>query len=204
MTCADARHFILTADPSALRTLSDARFREHVAGCAPCAAAAGHVVTDVARLRAALITRGSRTVPVRPRRSTKRVVMTLVPMALAAELAFFAFLGSRDSANPILDKPVMMDDTVSMLRPIAQTYIDTGEVTVTPAPARKASTKAPVVAAKDDSTADADSVAKIGSSAVPPSLAVLQVTSAPRQKYAVIATSNPKITVVWITKGDSL
>ena len=195
MNCADARHVILTADHAVLRERSDAALREHLEGCAACAAAANHVVADLSRLRAALIARGSRRVAVQqPRRSGKRVAMTLVPMALAAELALFAFLSNRDTVNPMFERPVI-DDSVTTLLPGAHSRTDTGEVAEAP---RVLS----VVSQADDSTADADSVSSSAPANAAPMLWV-QPTSA-RQQVAVIATSNPKITVVWITKGDTL
>jgi hypothetical protein len=200
MTCAEARHLILIADPAVLRDRSDAALREHLGRCAECAAAAGHVVSDLALLRSALIARGARVAPVaKPRRSTKRVAMTLVPMALAAELALFAFLSSKDTVNPLIDRRII-DDTVTTMLPVAaHNAVDTGEVTRAEVKVEKP--RAVVVAQVDDSTADADSVAKSARVDAPP---VLQVQPSARQQVAVIGTSNPKITVVWITKGDSL
>ena len=200
MTCADARHLILTADPSVLRERSDAGLRAHLDECAACAAAAGHVVADLGRLRAALIARGSRAVAT-PRRPGRRVARTLVPMALAAELALFAFLSNRDGANPLLDRPVIDDSVTTMLAQPPAPSVETREM-----PMAHAKLPLPrvtrVVASIEDSTTDPDTIAKTLSIPVAPQLQVLPAS--PRQQVAVIATSNPKITVVWITKGDSL
>ena len=49
--------------------------------------------------------------------------------------------------------------------------------------------------ARPDSVMDRDSIAPAPTVSVMPRA---------RQQYAVIATSNPKITVVWLTKGDTL
>jgi hypothetical protein len=57
--------------------------------------AAGFVVADMGRLRAAL---AARAVVAQPRRAPRRVAMTLVPVALAAELALFAFLPAQNQA----------------------------------------------------------------------------------------------------------
>lgn len=200
MTCADARHFILTADPSAIRGRTDIPFRLHVEGCAHCASAAAQVVGDVDRLRAALIARGSRAAA--PRRSRARVVATLIPLALAAELALFAFLSNRDTVNPLLGDRRVIDDTVTTLLPVAHTEIDTGEVTRVPYAAPKQEVAAAVTPAAD-TTPDPDSLARAGQAAA--ASRHVQVTPTSRKEHvAVIATSNPKITVVWITKGDSL
>lgn len=202
MTCADARHLILIAHPAALRERSDPALREHLAGCTACAAAASHVVADVSRLRAALLARGaSRVAAQPPRRSRKRIAMTLVPMALAAELALFAFLSNRDAVNPILDRPVIDDSVTTMLRPAAHLNVDTGEVTGAVKATKPRVVK--TVAQVGDSTTDADSSAK--AAAAVPTAPQLQVSpTSARQQIAVIGTSNPKITVVWITRGDSL
>jgi hypothetical protein len=205
MKCADARDIILSADHNALRDQADPVLREHLAGCAECAAAASHVVADVSRLRAALIARGARAVPVaRPRRSsTKRVAMTLVPIALAAELAAFAFLGNPAASNPTAARKII-DDTVVSTLPV-HTTIDTGEVLAAPKQSRRNVAK--VAAAKDSAHDAADSA---NSNYAPfenvSAVEMSQLYVAPTnraQHVAVIGTSNPKITVVWISK-DSL
>lgn len=200
MTCADARHFILTASPASIRGRTDIAFRRHVEGCAHCATAAGQVVGDVDRLRAALIARGSRAAA--PRRSRGRVVATLIPLALAAELALFAFLSNRDTVNPLLGDRKVIDDTVTTLLPVIQSEIDTGEVTRVAYEPPKHGVAAAVAPAAD-TTPDSDSLARAGQAAA--ASHQVQVTPTSRKEHvAVIATSNPKITVVWITRGDSL
>lgn len=213
MTCADARHIILSADPTALRDRTDPVLRAHLEGCADCAAAASHVVADVDRLRAALIARGARSAAtiVKPRRrSPKRVAMAVVPVALAAELAFFAFMGARDAYNPLTDRRII-DDSVTSMLPGSPAHVDTGEVMlppkVTPAKVVKAAA-APKSSANDSTHDEADSTRRAAapSEYVPDAdMAQLQVAPANRrERVAVIATSNPKITVVWLSKGDSL
>lgn len=209
MNCADARDIILSADHNALRDQTDPVLREHLASCADCSAAASHVVADVSRLRAALIARGALAVPAaRPRRSsTKRVAMTLVPIALAAELAAFAFIGNQDSYNPITDRRIIDDTVVSMLP--SHTTIDTGEVeraVVKPKRARGTTAKA-VAVVKDSAEDAADSTLRISGPSDRASLEEMsQVRVTPpsrRDRVAVFGTPNPKVTVVWITK-DSL
>ena len=191
MTCADARDIILSADHNALRERTDPVLRQHLEACPGCDAAATQVVADVARLRAALIARGSRAT-VRPRRSpAKRVAMTLVPLALAAELAAFAFLGTSENPNPLAARRPVLDDSVPSMVPASISEVDTGEVVV----------PAPVVAMATPANARRDSVMDRDSVAPAPTVSVMPRA---RQRYAVIATSNPKITVVWLTKGDTL
>jgi hypothetical protein len=208
MTCGDARNIILSADPNALRDRTDPVLRAHLAGCAECAAAASHVVADVARLRAALIARGARQVA-RPRRSTtKRVAITLVPIALAAELAAFAFLGNRDTPNEILDRHQVIDDTVTSLLPVTHTHIDTGEVALAPVPKTAAAEAVKHVAASDTAQDVADSTKRAsGPSEYVSADEMAQLHVAPvdrRERVAVIGTSNPKIHVVWLSRVDSL
>ena len=209
MTCADARNIILSADHNALRDRTDPVLRAHLEGCAECAAAASHVVADVARLRAALIARGSRAV-VRTRPSkAKRVAMAAIPMALAAELAFFAFLGNRDNPNELLDRRPVIDDTVTTLLPASHTETDTGEVVAAPVLKRSRIKPVKQVAVAKDSSEDAADSTKRGAG---PSefmsaeeMAQLQVTPrSRRERVAVIGTSNPKIHVIWFTRVDSL
>ena len=207
MNCADARDIILSADHNALRERTDPVLRAHLEGCAECAAAASHVVGDVARLRAALIARGSRAVA-RPRRSpTKRVAMTLVPIALAAELAAFAFIGVRDNPNPLLEQKQAIDDSVTTMLSGVHTTIDTGEVVAMP---KQATVKAAKQAATSkDSAQDAvDSTKRVnGPSEFVSAAEMAQLEVAPMsraQRVAVISTSNPRITVVWLSKVDSL
>jgi hypothetical protein len=208
MTCADARDIILVASPSALRDRTDPLLRRHLDGCAECAAAASHVVADVARLRAALIARGARAIPVaRPHRSkTRRIAMTLVPVALAAELAAFAFVGNRDTHNPLLDRGRVIDDTVTSMLPAVHTDIDTGEVVVA-APRKLLAVARHASTAKDSAQDAADSTNRLSGPSeyvTAEEMAQLRVSPASRrERVAVIGTSNPKITVVWLSK-DSL
>jgi hypothetical protein len=208
MTCADARNIILSADHNALRERTDPVLRAHLDGCAECAAAASHVVADVARLRAALIARGARPTA-RPRRSTtKRLAITLVPIALAAELAAFAFLGNRATPNEILDRHQVIDDTVTSLLPATHTHIDTGEVALAPVPKKTVVKAVQHVASNDTAQNVADSTKRAsGPSEYVSAEEMAQLHVAPvsrRERVAVIGTSNPKIHVIWLSKVDSL
>jgi anti-sigma factor RsiW len=206
MTCTDARTLILGADPAALRDRTDPALREHLERCPECAAAASHVVEDLARLRAALIARGSRAVT-RPRRSAvRRVAMTLVPVALAAELAAFAFLGARENPNPLTDRRPIIDDSVVSMLPAAH-RVDSGEVLIAPKRAHVKAAKH-VATAKDsaaeavDTTRRASAPSEFMSSEEMRQLRVTPTNS--RQRVAVIGTSNPRITVVLVSRVDSI
>jgi hypothetical protein len=158
MKCADARAVILSADHNALRDRTDPTLRQHLESCSTCAVAASHVIRDVSRLRAALIARGARAVPLtRPRRSrTKRVAMTLIPIALAAELAAFALIGNEGTPNPLLDRNRVIDDSVTSMLPAANSRVDTGEVTPV-APKKSRESVEHGAAARDSARDEADS-----------------------------------------------
>lgn len=190
MNCDDARHAILVVAPAALQGRTDPVLRRHLEECAECAAKADLVVADFSRLRSALLARGNRA-PLRARRAPQRVVMSLVPVALAAELALFAFLGNRDAVNPILDRPVI-DDTVTTLLPvIVHTEVDTGEVG-----------RVVTASAAGDSAARADSVCRAAARAAAMEHArVVAVTHTRRP-----SSTAPKApaSLVCVARGDTL
>lgn len=132
--------------------------------------------------------------------------MTLIPVALAAELAAFAFIGNRDTPNPLLDRKPIIDDTVTTLLPAAHSVTDTGGV-VAAAPKKQVNPAKHAAATRDSAQEAADSAKRASGPSEYVSadeMAQLQVAPANRaQRVAVIGTSNPKITVVWISK-DSL
>jgi hypothetical protein len=114
--------------------------------------------------------------------------MTLVPAALAAELALFAFLGAGENPDPLGTARPILDDTVTSMLSAAHTEIDTGEV----APAT------PVVKPK---TPASDSVNRGDTTVASQTVAV---TPRAGQKYGVIRTADPRVSIVWPTKGDTL
>lgn len=190
MNCVDARHAILVVDPAALRGRTDPVLRQHLERCQECAAAAEQVVADLSRLRAALLARGNRAVA-RSRRAPKRVVMSLVPVALAAELALFAFLGNRDAVNPILDRPII-DDTVTTLLPVVvHTEVDTGEVG-----------RLATASAAGDSAARADSVCRAAVEAAAAARARVVAVSHSRRQ----SPTQPKAraSMVCMARGDTV
>lgn len=193
LSCAEARHLILIADPGALRARSDSVLREHLEGCAGCATDASRVVADLGRLRAALIARGSRA-PMHARRS-RRAAASIIPLALAAELALFAFLSHRDSPNALLDRPVL-DDTVTTMLPAVHTEIDTGEVV---APSGSAA-EAPSTVKEDSSVADSLRRAREAEVMAAARLSV----AALRSQRASVDAPHRKGESVWVTKGDTL
>jgi hypothetical protein len=205
MTCADSRNIIISADPAALRDRTDPVLRRHLESCAECAAAASHVVNDVVRLRTALIARGSRAVT-RPRRSrTQRVAMSLVPVALAAELAAFAFLGARDNPNPLTDRRPVIDDTVVSV--LAAHGVDSGEVAIAPKhthlrPAKHVAVVNDSATEPVDTTKRATGPSEFISDAEMAQLRVIPSNS--RERVAVLGTSNPRITVVLVSRVDSI
>jgi hypothetical protein len=122
--------------------------------------------------------------------------MTMVPVALAAELAFFAFLGNRDTVNPLIDRPVI-DDTVVSVRPAIYSHQDTGEVV------RPTASVTGEADAKLDSAARADSIARAAGKPVAAARPG-RVVPAGLQQYAVVAAFDPRVAVIWATRGDTL
>lgn len=192
MTCADARHLILTGDLSAVRAEMDPSLREHFAGCATCAAEASWIVGDTARLRSALRARGPQPVARWPR--NRRIAVSLIPLALAAEITLLAFLANRD-AQP-LATPRRLDDSVYSTAPMNLVRHDSDMVMgVARAPSRKAAAVAPDTQAKPRTASmNADDR----------SMSQVRVTVNDNQRAAIFTTSNPKITVVLFARGDSL
>jgi anti-sigma factor RsiW len=205
MKCVDVRQFILMADVADLAAPSE-ELRSHLAGCAECAAAAGRVVSATALLRDALTARRAAAAPVRRSRSrSRRVLYTQIPLVLAAGIALVAFFNQRDGAVIASVATRIGDDTtvvptVAELQPVA--------VPVAPRHVRHSGASRPSVenAHRDSSSAHGDSAqANEDSAWYSPVTNALQVIPVDRhQRVAVIGTSNPKITVVWLTKGDSL
>jgi hypothetical protein len=202
MICADARNIILTADHAALRDRTDPVLRQHLEGCADCAAAAAHVVADVVRLRSALIARGARPAARSRRSSTKRVALTLVPIALAAELAAFAFLGARDNPNPLSNRLPVIDDTVTSMLPIASgpDTVETAAASIGTSDAVKPP-EADSANEVDSTTASRKPQRYAPADAIAPPRATAAVL---RQQVAAISRSNPRMGLVWLSKVDSL
>jgi hypothetical protein len=205
MTCAEARHLILHADLSALRGESDASLRAHLAGCAQCAADSAAIVGDTALLRSALVARQRQPEIRRSRRN--RIAMSMIPVALAAEIALLVVLSDRPTLP--VSETRRIDDSLQTMRPVIAT-IDSGEIErVTPAPAparpkrRKPVASPPAVAAVPAQASESTRVVAAAPVAVDESMSIVSVRS-DKQRAAIFATSNPKITVVWLTKGDSL
>ena len=209
MTCAEAQHFVLSADLADLRGAGNPELRAHLTACAACAAAARQILSSTDLLRQALIARGARPVSVqRPRRSrAQRVLLTQVPLLMAAGIAAVAFVNQRETSALPEIAPRLWEDTSTM----SVTAAGVEPVAVQPAKRAPVRRAVPVVT-KQDSTSPRDDSAGVrrphagdDSSWYSPVTAALQVMPTSRsQRVAVIATSNPKITVVWLTKGDSL
>lgn len=202
MTCADVRHRILTADLSALSGESDASLREHLAGCSTCAAEASRIIDGTARLRIALVARQRR--PEIRRARERRIAMSLIPVALAAELALIAVLTHRD--RPLdLQRPVLDDSvvTTAAVTPVADTDASFGAGSKPVARRPIDPALSPVDSEKRrDGTARAGVIGRLADA--DPAMSQVRVTVGDRQRAAVIATSNPNVTLVWLSRGDSL
>lgn len=202
MNCADARHRILTAELSALRGQSDAILAAHLASCADCATAVSSVIADTARLRSAVVARGRRPEPARARR---RLALSLIPVALAAEIALIVFFSQRSAPSRIEGRAI--DDSVTTMLPATVAGSDTDRAVPAgrlPVQSLAPATRRPVGVSRNAPGARPAAIRGPIAQAES-SMSRVQVTMADRhQRAAIIATSNPKVTVVWLTKGDSL
>jgi hypothetical protein len=199
MTCADARHRLLTADLSTVRGETDAALRDHLSVCTPCAAMASTIVGGSLRLRNALVARRQ---VARPRKLAKRgITMTLIPVALAAEITLIALFARRDARQESLQSTLR--DSVAALTQAPAAIMDT-DLTVAAA-ARHTAVKSTreAVHARPAGVRRALSTAAMFDDDTA-GLSQVRVRLNDRQHAAIISTSNPKITVVWLSKGDSL
>jgi hypothetical protein len=212
MTCADVRHHLLTADLSVLRGESDGRVAEHLAGCTSCAAAAALIVEQSRRLGAALAARPS--VPVKRRSPIRRTVFAAVPIATAAGIALIAFLAHREITT--VEPTVATSGTTKVEgrnvegrdgeRRNMPKGIELKQTSAVPSVAQG------VVASRQRS-ADSVRVAPlpqmdlpavdVGDSVRDSSMSQVRVIVRGNQGATVIRTSNPKITVVLLTRGGS-
>jgi hypothetical protein len=104
-------------------------------------------------------------------------------------LALFAFLGHSNTANTLLDRNVVIDDSVTSMLPAAHADADTGVVSGAAIPT--------VVIRKPDSASRKDSLAQKLAAAVQ-SLRVMSI--APYQM-----SPNQGVTALWqSTRGDTL
>jgi hypothetical protein len=203
MTCADARHRLLTADLSAVRGDSDSLLREHLVDCASCAAASSSIVSGTMSLRNALVARRNAPRVRVARRHT--LAMSLVPMALAAEVTMIALFSQRQNDDGSL-RSVIRDSVVALAHP-SPAILDTDSTVPSVAKSVRARAKRAPVASADsaDSVRVRPVVKPVGMFDDDTSgMSQVRVNVAGGQRAAIIGTSNPKVTVVWISKGDSL
>ena len=175
MTCADARHRILAADISALRDDSDRLLRAHLDGCSSCAADALTVVGETARLGVALATRARQ--PEMRRASRRRRAFVFAPIGVAAAITLIVthrIAVPRPAASP--------RTVVPTLSPVLTTSV----------PRRSGSRPKRAVAAPITAS----------NLVVDQPMSKVGVTVGDNQRAAIIATSNPKITVIWLSRGQ--
>jgi hypothetical protein len=172
MTCADARHRILSADASILRGETDRVLRAHLDGCRACSADASRVLGETARLGAALAARARQP---RIRRAGRRNVFAFVPIGVAAA-TILVVVTHRIAPDPITPTPVVAK----------------------PAPA--VNTKPRRAASRADLPIRTSRTAANGR--VGQARPEVGVTVGDDQRAAIIATSNPNITVIWLSRGQ--
>jgi hypothetical protein len=200
MTCADARHRILVADLSALRGESDRVLRAHLNGCAACSADASRVLGDTARLGATLAARAQ---PPEVRRgSQRRGAFVLAPIGVAAAITLIVLSHRTEPAESpriAVTKPAP---------PITTTVSDGDTDLVSPAPnasrlvARQVAPAPGAFHRAPSRPEPAISTSMITSNVfIDQPMPDVGVTIGDNQRAAIIATSNPKITVVWLSRG---
>jgi hypothetical protein len=204
MICADARHRILLADVSALRGESDRALRAHLNGCPACSADASRVLGETRRLGAALAARTRQ--PEISRASWGRTAFVLVPIGVAAAMTLMVISHRRAPTEPVASPRIV----VTKAPPPITTSVSDGD-TDSVSPAREVSRHlARRVAAAPRGP---DAVSSRPALAIPASMTTsnvfidqpmpeVGVTVGDNQRAAIIATSNPKITVVWLTRGQ--
>jgi hypothetical protein len=207
MTCADARHRVLAAEISALRGESDRSLRAHLDTCPACAADASRVLGDTRRLGAALAARARQPEIRRARR--RRSAFVLAPIGAAAAITLMIV------THPVTPKGPAGSTRMAVAKPpaVVKTSVSGGDTNlVSPIgdgdkqrPRRVATA---VAAAKDtrrlserpDRTAPAGQT--VPSVFVDSPFREVGVTVGNDQRAAIIATSNPDITIVWLSRGQ--
>jgi len=203
MTCADARHRILVADISAVRGKSDRVLRAHLDACPACSADASSVVGETRRLGAALAARARQPEIGRVRR--RRGAFVLVPIGVAA--ATTVMVMSHWTAPAASTASTRL---VSKLPAAITTSVSNGD-TDSVAPARGAARHVVRRVAAASRRAERASSPQAPAISVPTTasnefidrpMPEVGVTVGDNQRAAIIATSNPKITVVWLSRGQ--
>ena len=204
MTCADARHRILVADISALRDDSDRVLRAHLDVCPACSADASRVLGETRRLGAALAARARQ--PETSRASWRRGAFVLAPIGVAAAVTLMVMshrpahtesAASRRVAAtkspPAITTSVSDGDTDLVAPARAGTRPITRRVAAVPRGPHRASLQ-PEPAISTRMTAS--------NVFIDQPMPEVGVTVGNNQRAAIIATSNPKITVVWLSRGQ--
>jgi hypothetical protein len=198
MNCADARHRILIAEPAALRGETDRALAAHIAGCAGCSADARRILQETTRLAAAVrLVREQSTIVRRSRQPS----LTIYGMLAAAALLFTVVsLRARTNAVvravPTIVTTVSNGDTGAVIEPAApvapKLMATSRRISISPSNG-KVPKMATMVA---ESTGVQHDLPRLRET---PSLGV---TVTGGQRAAVIGTSNPNITVIWLSKGQ--
>ena len=191
MTCAAALEAMMDAEPSELAGQATTSLATHLTTCRQCRAVAHRLSMDTHLLAAAV---ASVETAQRTRRTrTLRVHRSLVPVGLVAALLLVLASRSRDATLGIQSSPPTVADRESVAPPLVVTD-------AVPAPVQRPTLK-PVRAFPAPIP-----VAAVRINAPPPAFAPTWVEDGPGvvvdvptgERVAVIRTSNPKITVVWL------
>jgi hypothetical protein len=204
MTCTEARQRILSADLAALRGESDQSLRAHLAGCPACAEDASRVIAETRRLGVAIVAREWR--PEIRRASRRRTALILGPVGVAAAIMFIAL------RPPSIAPAAPSKAVVPNASPTVKTATSDGDTDLVASPgagAKRAASRVVVASAAKPRVRhrNPDPKSTVSTNATPatvfaePSGSEVSVTVGENQRAAIISTSNPKITVVWLSKG---
>lgn len=195
MNCTAALEALLDAEPAELAAVSTTPLTTHLAACERCRAVARQLVMDTRLLAAAITLEAA---PRRMRRSaTVWVERSLVPAGLVAALLLVLVPRTPDTSPNVTaggassKTAVAVPDAVMSPRVVT----DTAPVTVQrPNPTRVRAYPAPIPVAAVRIDPAPQTFAPSG-----PDLGPAIIVDPPAgQRVAVMRTSNPKLTVVWL------
>jgi hypothetical protein len=123
--------------------------------------------------------------------------MSLIPVVLAAGIALTVVKTSDET--PVTPARSALDDSIVAVGKVAAAALDSPTVRVV-----KNTLTRVAVAAMPSTLRDTARLIARAVRAADPELSQVRVAVAEDQRATIIATSNPRVTLVWLTKGDSL
>lgn len=202
MTCADARHRILVADISALRGESDRVLRAHLDGCPACTADAFRVLGETLRLGAALAARARQ--PETSRSSWRRGAFVLAPIGVAAAVTLMVMSHRPASTESAASRRVAVAKSLAITTSVSDGDTDlVSPVRTGTRPIARRVAAAPRGPHRASQHPEPSISTRMTASNVfiDQPMPEVGVTVGDNQRAAILATSNPQITVVWLSRG---